>query len=222
MMRAVDLERTLRSILRELEPYLSDMVLIGGWVPYLYRWYGGFASWGGADTLTFEVDVLVERPLPAGSRQDLAAVLCGAGFHALGGASPAAVWVRSVEAGEKIEFITEHRGTAHVQGHAVPVTEQPGLAAISLVELEVMRSHTRTLILPAISGAHPVEVRVPTLGAYVVNKGLTFIQRGQRRDESGAPKLAKDLLYLRDLASAGDEVMAAIAEDVESIARASA
>jgi hypothetical protein len=96
-MRAADLEKTLRSVLRDLEPYRSDLVLIGGWVPYLYRHYGGFASWGGTDTLTFELDVLVKRPLPAGDRPTLSAVLREAGFTSVGAANPAAIWVRDVE-----------------------------------------------------------------------------------------------------------------------------
>ena len=219
-MRQADLERTLRTVLADLEPYRSDLVLIGGWVPYLYRRYGGFASWSGADTLTFELDVLISRPLPRGGRPSLAIVLREAGFRPLTDAGPAAVWVRDLEAGEKIEFLTEHRGMAHGLGRTVPLAEQPGLGAIPLSDLEVIRSHTRTLMLPALAGLRAVEVRVPALGAYVVNKALTFVRRRPRTDEAGEPKVAKDLLYLRDLAAAGDDVITAIAGDVEAIARA--
>lgn len=219
-MRQADLERTLRAILQDLEPYRSNLVLIGGWVPYLYRHYGGFAAWGGEDTLTFELDVLVERPLPSAGRPPLVDVLRGAGFRPEEGQSPAAVWVRDGSAGERIEFITVHCGTAQGQGHVVPLTEQPGIGAIPLTELEVIRSHTRTLSLAPLPGFRAVEVQVPTLGAYVVNKALTFIRRRTRADEAGAPKLAKDLLYLRDLAAAGDDVLAAIRDDVERIAQA--
>lgn len=35
-------ERALRRILFELRPYRDEIVVIGGWVPYLYRRYGGF------------------------------------------------------------------------------------------------------------------------------------------------------------------------------------
>lgn len=40
-----DTERPLRTILWELRPYLEDLVVVGGWVPYLYRHYGGFSDW---------------------------------------------------------------------------------------------------------------------------------------------------------------------------------
>jgi hypothetical protein len=221
-MRQADLERALRAVLRDLAPYRSDLILIGGWVPYLYRHYGGFATRDGEDTLTFELDVLVSRPLPAGRRPHLADVLRGARFRPLAGQTPAAVWVRDVDGGEKIEFITSHRGIAQGQGRVVPLPEQPGVGAIPLTEMEVMRSHTRTLLLPPLGESGAVEAQVPTLGAYVVNKALTFLRRSSRTDEAGAPKLAKDLLYLRDLAAAGDDVIAAIREDVEHIAQSAA
>lgn len=121
--------------------------------------------------------------------------------------------------GEKIEFITTHRGIAQGEGRVVPLTEQPGVGAIPLTELEVIRSHTRTLLLPPVPGFQAVEVRVPTLGAYVVNKSLTFLRRRARTDEAGAPKLAKDLLYLRDIIAAGDDVVAALRDDIDSIAQ---
>lgn len=38
------LERSLFWILVILEPYLDDIVLIGGWVPHVYRRFGGFPS----------------------------------------------------------------------------------------------------------------------------------------------------------------------------------
>jgi hypothetical protein len=132
---------------------------------------------------------------------------------------PSAVWHRDGGAGEKIEFITLHRGMAHGLGRVVPLTEQPGVGAIPLTELEVMQSHTRTLLLPPTPGFRAAEVRVPTLGAYVVNKALTFIRRRPHGGEIGTPKLAKDLLYLRDLSAAGKHLRAAIRDDLEMIAR---
>lgn len=217
-MRQADLERTLRAILYDLEPYRSDLVLIGGWVPYLYRHYGGFAAWGGDDTLTFELDVLVERPLPSAGPPPLVNVLRASGFRPLEDNAPAAVWERDGQAGERIEFITAHRGIAQGEGHVVPLTAQPGIGAIPLAGMEVMRSHTRTLALPPLRGLRAAEVQVPVLGAYVVNKALTFPRRRSRADEAGVPKLAKDLLYLRDIAAGGEDVIAAIRADLGHMA----
>ncbi|HEX8395528.1 MAG TPA: GSU2403 family nucleotidyltransferase fold protein [Longimicrobium sp.] len=221
MTEQADLERTLRAILVELGPYRSDVVLIGGWVPYLYRHYGGFSAWGGSDSLTFELDVLVPRPLPADGRATLARLLADSGFRPDTARGPSAVWVRDLEAGEKIEFIAPHRGTAHGQGRTVTLEGQPGLGAIPLAELEVLAEHTRMLALAPAYGLPAVEVRVPTLGAYAVNKGLTFVRRHTRVDTGGAPKMVKDLVYLCDLMQGGTDVVQAITQDVEAVGRAS-
>ena len=221
MMTQAQLERTLRNVLHELRLYQPDLILIGGWVPYLYRHYGGFGPSRDGDTLTFELDVLVPRPMPSEGRPFLAEVLRNSAFRPEHG-SPPAVWVRDLDAGEKIEFLTPHRGTARGQGRVVAVPEQPGLGAIPLSELDVMARHTRTLMLPPQAGSPPLEVQVPTLAAYVVNKGLTFLRRRSPAGEPGVPKLAKDLLYLRDLAAAGDAVIADMTRGVDAIARSSA
>ena len=218
MTTPAQLEQTLRNVLHELRLYQPDLILIGGWVPYLYRHYGGFGPLSERDTLTFELDVLVPRPLPSEGRPLLAEVLRNSTFRPEGG-SPPAVWVRDLDAGEKIEFLTPHRGTAHGQGRVVAVPEQPGLGAIPLAELDIMVRHTRTLTLPPRAGSPAIEVQVPTLGAYVVNKGLTFLRRRPRTGEPGVPKLAKDLLYLRDVAASGDAVITAVTRDLNAIAQ---
>jgi hypothetical protein len=210
-----DLERALRTVLGELKPYLPDLVLIGGWVPYLYRHRGPFGEWAGRDTLTRELDILVDRSMPGEGRPPLAVLLQEARFRPEG----PAVWVRDAEAGEKIEFLAAHRGIARGKGHPVQVEEQPGISAISLPRLEILRDYTRTLRLPETPDGRPgLDVRVPTLGAYVANKAATFMERGRRQDEDGNLKIAKDLLYLRDLMAAGAEVSARIEAELEEIA----
>jgi hypothetical protein len=52
-----------------------------------------------------------------------------------------------------------------------------------------------------------------------VNKGLTFLRRRPRTGEPGVPKLAKDLLYLRDLAAGGDAVITAVTRDLDAVAQ---
>lgn len=218
MTESSDLENGLRAVLRELEPYLSDLVLIGGWVPYLYHHYGRFGGWSGRDTLTRELDLLVDQPLHSAGRRPLAALLLEARFRV----EAPAVWVRDLAVGEKIEFLTTFHGTARGKGYPVALEGQPGLSAIPLPGLELLRDHTEILHLPEGGGGSPgLSVRVPTLGAYVINKAATFMSRGNREDEDGHPKLAKDLLYLRDVAAAGHDVVEEIESSVERLARAS-
>ncbi|HEX6042705.1 GSU2403 family nucleotidyltransferase fold protein [Longimicrobium sp.] len=212
-------EPALRRVLWELRAYLDDVVVIGGWVPYLYRRYGGFAGWQGRTSLTVEVDVLVDRPLPPGARPSIPDILRGCGFRPSGSVGGAAVWMGDVDAGEMIEFLVPHTGTARQQGDAVPVAAQAGLRAISLPGLELMRRYRRPVRIPVATegGETLLDVHVPWLGAYVVNKACTFCRRSAHGEGGG--KRSKDLLYLRDVAAAGEEVMARLEQDLREMAR---
>lgn len=212
-------EPALRRVLWELRSYLDDVVVIGGWVPYLYRQYGGFTAWTGRTSLTTEVDVLVHRPLPAGDRASIPEILRGSGFTPSADGGGAAVWLGNVQAGEMIEFLVPHTGTARQMGDTVPVAAQTGLRAISLPGLWLMQRHTRQLPLPVDTDAGPgaLNVTVPWLGAYVVNKASTFTAR--QPHPTGGSKRSKDLLYLRDIAAAGGGVLDHVSRDLHEMAR---
>ncbi len=212
-------EPALRRVLWELRLYLADVVVIGGWVPYLYRQYGGFDTWTGRTSLTTEVDVLVDRPLPAGDRAPIPKILRAAGFQPSTDVGGSAVWVGDVQSGEMIEFLVPHTGTARQQGDTVPVAAQAGLRAISLPGLALMRRYTRQLPVPVETDAGEcvLAVTVPWLGAYVVNKASTFVRR--QAHATGGSKRFKDLLYLRDIGAAGNEVLAQVQRDLAGMAR---
>jgi hypothetical protein len=213
-------EHALRRILHTLRPYLDDVVIIGGWVPYLYKRYGGFTEWSANTSLTAEVDVLVERPLLSGERPSIPELLRRASFRPSAEVGGLAVWEGDVRAGEKIEFLVPHLGTSRQMGTVVPVLDQAGMAAIPLAGLELMRQLKQKLAIPlaADRDRRLLEAWVPTLGAYTVNKASTFLAR--REDPGGGnPKRAKDLLYLRDLMAAGPEVVARIQSDLTDMVR---
>ena len=75
------LERSLFRVLGVLKPYLDDIVLIGGWVPHLYRRFGGFRDWKGEISLTSEVDILVPEAMPPSGRSTLPKTLESAAVH---------------------------------------------------------------------------------------------------------------------------------------------
>jgi hypothetical protein len=211
-------EPALRRIVWELRPYLDEIVIIGGWVPYLYRRYGGFVSWGAQSSLTAEVDILVDRPLPPGERPSIPEILQRADFHPSDEIAGSAVWEGDIDAGEKIEFLVSHTGTGRQHGTVVQVTHQKGMGAIPLDRLELMREFKHQLEIPVVTGGQSIAlgVWVPQLGAYVVNKASTFVSR--RPHVAGEnPKLAKDLLYLRDVLAAGSEVVERIQSDLSAI-----
>jgi len=215
-------EQALQRILWELRAYLADVV-IGGWVPYLYQRSGTFPTWRGRLALTTEVDILVAPELPPGDRPPIPEILTSAGFEPVQATRHAAVWVNEPERGEKVEFLVPHTGPYRDLGQVVPVRAQRGMGAISLTALEVMQRHTRTLPVLARSpdGTQVrLDVRVPLLGAYVLNKAATFQKRSPLAAATGVrsnPKKAKDLLYLRDVVHAGADVVAAMEPDVAAI-----
>jgi hypothetical protein len=213
-------ESALRRIVFELRPYLDEIVIIGGWVPYLYKRYGGFSSWNANTSLTAEVDVLVDRPLPPGERPLIPELLRRADFRPSEEEGGLAVWEGDVQAGEKIEFLVAHEGTSRQEGTIVPVTAQAGMAAIPLGGLEFMRRFKQKLAVPVAtdSGEQSIEIWVPALGAYTVNKASTFSAR-REHPGGGNPKRAKDLLYLRDLMAAGSEVVSRIESDLVEMTR---
>jgi hypothetical protein len=104
------LEQALRRVLWTLRPYLPDLIVIGGWVPHLYRRYGGFTEWKSHLSGTAEVDVLVRDAMDSSSRTPLAEILEAAGFTT-DDEGRGAVWENAPGTGEKIEFFIPHQGT---------------------------------------------------------------------------------------------------------------
>lgn len=93
--------------------------------------------------------------------------------------------------------MTAHRGPAEKQGDVVQVAGHQGLAALSLEGLSLLRDFGAELSVPVGrvgAAAHFVSVRVPTLGAYVVNKAITFPRRPAEQREGLSPKRSKDIL----------------------------
>lgn len=62
-MNRPDLERALWSILDLLREYAGDLVLVGGWVPYLHLTYGNASGSSVRTSWTGEADLVV----PSGS-----------------------------------------------------------------------------------------------------------------------------------------------------------
>lgn len=213
-------EQALRRILWTLRAYLPDIIIVGGWVPHLYRRHGGFATWHGRLSLTAEVDVMVSPSIGTESRPPIAELLTAEGFTWGGGSVPAAVWTNAPERGERVEFLVPHNGTRQDVGHARALPQQPALSAIALPELAIMERFTRELYVPITTdqGGTRLRIRVPLLAAYVANKAITFPKRQRLTGDLSNPKRAKDVLYLRDLMAAGREVQDDIRAGLQTIA----
>lgn len=215
------LEQALQSVLAQLHDYLDDIVVIGGWVPHLYQRYGDFPHWRSKLSLTSEVDVLVQRGLPVATSGTVAQVLEKAGFQPTTGDAKAAVWINDPTRGEKVEFLVPNTGTLREQeGKVIPLPEQPGIGAIALSALDILERHTEKVTLPLRQNdtvRRAIMVRLPTLGAYVINKSATFNRRSAVTDDGANPKRAKDLLYLRDIMAGGDAVVKAVSAGIRNL-----
>ncbi|GEM_PF-1391984 len=221
------LERTLVNVLLALGPYLPDLILIGGWVPYLYHRYGGFSGWIQRPSLTTEADILFPTSLDSSTRPSLASVLIDSGFRPESDGPSTAVWVRDASRGERIEFLINHNVPARNQGRSTSVPGQRGIDAIAFGSLGILERHTVTLLLPLAdriavtspSDVQPTElvVRVPCLGAFVLNKSATFPLRLGTGSATARLEAAKDILYLRDVFAAGQSVVETVREDIKRI-----
>lgn len=211
------LEPALHRILQQLHPYLADLVIIGGWVPYLYKWYGLAMNWQSALSFTSEVDVLAPDRLPATTRLPLREILQAANLRPMNATGTAAVWEGDVERGEKIEFFVLRQGPFIKTASLAPIHEQPGLGAIALDKLGLLGRNTGILTVPTTLPHGEIltmHVRVPQLGAYALNKCQTFNARLSSATAEGAQKRIKDLLYLRDLMAAGSDIVERIRTDI--------
>ena len=203
------------SVLLALEPYLKDIVLIGGWVPELYRRFGNL-EWEGRLAQTIELDLLVESPLPADGRPSLREILESAGLRRARDELFPADWVDPAQDRTVVEFLMPNRGTA--KGPSVRQVEEQGrLGAIVLPDAELLRDFTGVLAVP-ING-RVVQVRVPSLGVYALSKALSFggrpVPAGALRFEDKRPK---DLVYLHDTIMAGRAARARIKANLSAVA----
>jgi len=212
--------RQLLGVLVALRPYLEHVVVIGGWVPALYREYGGL-DWQGRISFTTEVDVLATSPLPVEMGQTLEEVLTDALFEPERKEGPSAVWSRSGPQGGTIEFLHPHTGHSRTLGRTRSLGAHGRVGSLGLADLNIMAAHARFLDVPVRvrEAGFTLKVRVPTLGAYLVNKGATYPSR--RAYETGDnPKRAKDLVYVRDVIAAGSKVVTQLEADLLEISHA--
>lgn len=172
-----ELEDALLRVLDTLREYRDALVLVGGWVPYLHLRYGRATVPVPRTSLTSEADLLVPAGFERGDRRPIAEILRQAGFEPRGAAG--VVWAREPEqGGETIEFLHPFEGPARSRGEPRDLPDQPDLKVLLLDHLRVMQDFTETLLIPAPMTERGLEVRVPTVGAFVVNKGNTFHLRG--------------------------------------------
>lgn len=182
-------------LLRAFAPYNDEIVLIGGWVHALY-----LADANASDTpiKTDDIDFTIPRALLAGDRPTLIELATRSDFElaafAVGRDDVPVMLSHSGPGMQTIELdlLTDAESPTEL----VRIAGQPDLTLQGYPGQSLLQDNTTELqVGPEVhpSLTPPVAVRVPTLPAYVLHKGLSALER--RFDE----KRAKDVVYLFEI-----------------------
>lgn len=185
------------ALLRALTPYASDVVLIGGWVHALYlACTSARGESDGIAVLTDDFDITIPQHLEANGRRQLVELVTEIGFERdpVSDLDGAPVMLRQMidKSLVDLDILTESpdpRATVRVEGQA-------GLHVAGYPGQQILLENTEWMSVgvdlhPSL--APPIEIRVPTLPAYVFHKGLSSSQRVNEQ------KRSKDLVYMVEI-----------------------
>ncbi len=181
-----------------LEPYLADLVFVGGWAHFLYTLRPEASPLGFTPLTTRDADVAAPLRL-APREQTIAQRLIAAGFEQrLSGdhVPPVSEYVLGdEETGYYVEFLAPlEGGEVKRGGREDATTSVGGVSAQKLRHLEFLLtapwrvSISREVGFPV---SRPVAIQIPNPAAYIVQKVLVL--RKRKPD-----KVPKDVLYLHD------------------------
>ena len=191
-----DFARGLLKTLALLRPYLPQIVIGGGWAPFLYYRYLA-KNREHTPVLTRDIDFMVGHQVPIVGPQTIDEILTkeaklATAFKNLD--NPAVVHYEGTIDGVvvEIEFLTDQTGS---QENRVLIV-QKGLHAEALRYISIIVENTLLLEIDNAKSAQedgPLMVQVPKPAAYIFQKGLSF---PARRDKQ---KASKDLHYIFDV-----------------------
>ncbi|HOI42466.1 MAG TPA: GSU2403 family nucleotidyltransferase fold protein, partial [Elusimicrobiales bacterium] len=189
--------------LETLKPYLPDIVISGGWVPFVYHRYLETARPEQPPLGTKDIDITVPPDLSSGTRPSLGKILGGAA-QSRGATPPDRPGAKALSEtiyelekdGVEIEltFMTPRAGRDERPAAAIPA----GVVATLLRYVDVLlASSMKIRIKDLTSGGQRIDVEAtfPTPEAYCFQKGLSFVERAD------PGKKGKDLYYIFDLLS---------------------
>ena len=203
-------EPELLSLLRTLDtlkPYLQEIVIVGGWVPFLYRKYGEIPA-RHPSVRTTDIDIAVPHQVPDNGRPTMDNLLSEAGYAVeIFGSYGGMVKYKLATPPTEIEFITPETGRPGEPSIVV----QNGLRARALRYVEILLENTRQIALNEhIKDLHiSAGVKLPSPAAYIYQKALTLPLRSS--------KAAKDLYYIFDLLDSTAEMQSQIPAEIKSL-----
>ena len=182
-----------KGLVAALEPWLDQVVIIGGWAHQLYRLHPHAQRLDYAPLTTLDTDVAVPAKLPVGE-QDIRARLLAHGFteEFLGDDhSPATHYNLGGDAsGFYAEFLTPLVGGEYDRNHNRKATmEIAGISSQQLRYIELLLHHPWSIDFE--SGGFAAKIQVANPVGFLAQKILIHEKR-DREDR------AKDILYMHD------------------------
>jgi len=182
-----------RRLVAALEPWLNQVVIVGGWAHHLYRLHPHAQKLDYPPLTTLDTDVAVPAKLPVGE-QDIRARLLAHGFteEFLGDDHPPATHYRlgGEASGFYAEFLTPLVGSGYDRKHKRKATmEIAGIASQQLRHIELLLQHPWSINLKSDGFAARIQIANPV--AFLAQKVLIHKKR-EREDR------AKDILYMHD------------------------
>jgi Nucleotidyltransferase len=180
-------------LISALEPWLDQVVIVGGWAHRLYRLHPHAQELDYTPLSTLDTDIAVPATLPV-REQDIRERLLAHGFTAefLGTDRPPATHYRlgGEASGFYAEFLTPLIGSEYDRREKRKATaEVAGIVSQQLRHVELLLKHPWTVDFEA--GGSPAKVRIANPVSFLAQKVLIHGKR-QREDR------AKDILYIHD------------------------
>ena len=180
-------------LIEALEPYLDQIVLIGGWAHRLYRGHPAAQQLDYAPLMTLDTDIAMP-PVVAMRGQDIRTRLLARGFEEefLGEDRPPATHYRLGDevSGFYAEFLTPlvgaDRGRA---GNGNATTEISGVTTQRLRYLEILLRHAWAIDFA--SGGVEARIQIANPVSFIAQKVLIAARRNPE-------DRAKDILYMHD------------------------
>lgn len=213
---AEDFTRGLFKTLTVLRPYYKQIVIGGGWAPFLYyRYLAGNREH--TPVLTRDIDLMVGHQVPIVGTKTIDEILTAeAGLETIyksRDTPPVIHYEGTIDGvGVEIEFLTDQTGSQRQQVLQV----QKGLHAEALRYVSIIVENTLLLEIEdaeSFQREGPLIVQVPKPAAYIFQKGLSFPARRDRL------KAAKDLYYIFDILAGISDKVTMIDRDFGELSR---
>ena len=187
-----ELKDPFAKLVSALEPWLQDVVIIGGWAHQLYRSHPDAQSLDYPPLTTIDTDVALPGNLRV-HQPDIRSRLLARGFEEefLGDDHPPATHYHlgQESGGFYAEFLTPLIGGEYSRSGKLKATlEVSGIVSQQLRHIEILLQNPWTIDFPT---EPPTKIRIANPVAFIAQKVLIHAKRG-REDR------AKDILYVHD------------------------